>query len=155
MDEVSPQPMMCPGGHQKSQNGWSASETSTVLKPRARSPSARKTCSSFNRSMSKASDPLEPLISHWKALRRPRASLVASIVPTVPLLELDRRLERVVHAAAREEGVDEPRDRRDLADEEAREVDDVRAEIAERARARPSGWKRHVSRVGSSPQSWR
>ena len=81
---VSPQPMMWPGGHQCSQNGWSASETSTVLKPRARSPSARNTCSSFRRSMSNASEPFEPLISHWKALRRPSASRVASIVPTEP-----------------------------------------------------------------------
>ena len=34
--------------------------------------------------MSKASDPFEPLISHWKALRRPSANRVASIVPTAP-----------------------------------------------------------------------
>ena len=66
-------------------NGWSASVTSTVFAPRARSPSARKTCSSFIRSMSNQSDAFEPLISHWKALRRPSASRVASIVPTAPL----------------------------------------------------------------------
>ena len=76
--------MMWPGGHQCSQNGWSASETSTVLKPRARSPSARNTCSSFSRSMSKASEPFVPLISHWNALRRPCAKRVASSVPTEP-----------------------------------------------------------------------
>ncbi len=83
---VSPQPMMCPGGHQWLQNGWSVSETSTVLKPRARSPSARNTCSSFSFSMSKATDALEPLISHWNAFRRPSASRVASSVPTAPLV---------------------------------------------------------------------
>src|SRR5829696_4647088 len=86
--------MMWPGGHQKSQNGWSASETSTVLKPRARSPSARKTCSSFSRSMSNASDPFEPLISHWNALRRPSACRVGLEPPRVergvvaPVLEV-------------------------------------------------------------------
>jgi hypothetical protein len=48
-----------------------------------------------------------------------------------------------------------PDDGRDLADEEAREVDHVRAEVAERARARLVRWKRHVSSVGSSPQSCR
>ena len=35
--------------------------------------------------MSNASDPFEPLISHWNAFRRPSASRVASIVPTGPL----------------------------------------------------------------------
>ena len=89
--------------------------------------------------MSNASEPFEPLISHWKALRRPRANLVASIVPTAPFSNVDRRLERVVDLAVRHEGVDEPRDRRDLADEEAREVDHVRAEVAERARSRLLG----------------
>ena len=133
---VSPQPMMWPGGHQNSQNGWSASETSTVLKPRARSPSARKTWSSFSRSMSNASEPFEPLISHWNALRRPSARRVDSIVPIGAALELDRRLDRVVHLAAGQERLHERRDRRDVADEVAREVDDVRAEVAERARAR-------------------
>ena len=53
--------------------------------PRARSPSARKTCSSFSRSMSNASEPFEPLISHWNQFRRPARSSVASIVPTAPL----------------------------------------------------------------------
>ena len=76
--------MMWPGGHQCCQNGWSPSETSTVLKPRARSPSARNTCSSFSRSMSNASEPFVPLISHWNALRRPCANRVASSVPTEP-----------------------------------------------------------------------
>ena len=34
--------------------------------------------------MSNASEPFVPLISHWKALRRPSASRVASSVPTAP-----------------------------------------------------------------------
>ena len=34
--------------------------------------------------MSNASEPFEPLISHWNALRRPSANRVASIVPTAP-----------------------------------------------------------------------
>ena len=35
--------------------------------------------------MSNATDPFEPLTSHWNAFRRPSASLVASIVPIGPL----------------------------------------------------------------------
>ena len=42
--------------------------------------------------MSKASEPFEPLISHWKAFRRPSANRVASIVPIAP------------HAATLEDG---------------------------------------------------
>ena len=53
--------------------------------------------------------------------------------PDGPALELDRGLERVVDAPARQEGADEPGDGRDLADEEPRQVDDVGAEVAERA----------------------
>ena len=105
--------------------------------------------------MSKAIEPLEPLISHWNALRRPSARRVASIVPIAPALELHRSLDRVVDLAAGEEGVDEGRDRRDVADEEAGQVDHVRAEIAERTGARRTASKRQVSRVGSSPQSCR
>ena len=136
---VSPQPMMWPGGHQCSQNGCSASETSTVLKPRARSPSSLKTCSSFRRSMSNATEPFEPLTSHWKALRRPRANLVASTVPTAPLSNVTAASSASSTSPVRHEGVDEPGDRRDLADEEAREIDHVRAEVAEGARSRLLG----------------
>src|SRR4051794_40779610 len=50
-------------------------------------------------------------------------------------LELDGRLDRIVDLAAREERVDERRDGRDVADEETREVDHVRTEVAERPRA--------------------
>jgi hypothetical protein len=35
--------------------------------------------------MSNASDPSDPLISHWNAFRRPSARRVASIVPAAPL----------------------------------------------------------------------
>ena len=79
--------MMWPCGHQCSQNGWSASETSTVRKPCADSAGvdpAMCTCSSLSRSRSKAIDPSEPLISHLKAFLRPVAKRVASIVPTAP-----------------------------------------------------------------------
>ena len=55
--------------------------------------------------------------------------------PDRAALELDRRLERVVDAPPGQERVDEPGDRGDLADEEAGEVDDVGAEVAERAGA--------------------
>ena len=89
--------------------------------------------------MSNASDAFEPLISHWNALRRPSASRVASIVPTAPFSNVDRGLDRVVDLAAGEERLDERRHRRDLADEGPRQVDDVRAEVAERARARLVG----------------
>src|SRR6476620_3804598 len=81
---VSPQPMMWPGGHQLSQNGWTASDTRTVVKPRVLSSPALNTWSSLRRSMSNASAPLLPLISHWNALRRPSANRVASSVPTAP-----------------------------------------------------------------------
>ena len=53
------------------------------MNPRVRPP-FRNTWSSFSRSMSNASEPFEPLISHWNALRRPRARRVDSIVPTAP-----------------------------------------------------------------------
>src|SRR3954447_18213269 len=51
-------------------------------------------------------------------------------------LELDRGLDGVVHAPSRQERLDEAGDGRDLACEKAREVDDVSAEVAERARTR-------------------
>ena len=72
---------MWPCGHQCSQNGWSASETSTVRKPFVPSECS----SSLRRSRSKASEPFEPLISQVKAFLRPFAKRVASIVPTAPL----------------------------------------------------------------------
>ena len=82
--------------------------------------------------MSNASDPFVPLISHWNAFRRPSASRVASSVPTAPFAN-DRRLDGVVDLAVGM-NVQEAADLVDLADEVAREVDDVRGEVAERAR---------------------
>ncbi len=49
-----------------------------------------------------------------------------------PALELDRRLEGVVDLATRQERLDEARDRGELARKEARQVDHVRPEVAER-----------------------
>ena len=95
------------GGHQCSQKGWSASETSTVRKPCACAPGvepSKCTCSSFRRSRSKAIEPLEPLISQRKAFLRPVAKRVASIVPTAPLSKRDQRLDGVVDLAAGPEG---------------------------------------------------
>ena len=85
--------------------------------------------------MSKASDPFVPLISHWNAFRRPSASRVASSVPTAPFANSDRRLDRVVDLPIRDERAEESSDLVDLADEVAREVDDVRREVSERSRA--------------------
>ena len=93
---------MWPCGHQCSQNGWSASETSTVRKPCA-VPRREWTCSSLSRSRSKASEPLEPLISHVKAFLRPGQKREASIVPTAPFSNATDRLDRVVDVAARDE----------------------------------------------------
>ena len=67
---------------------------------------------------------------------RPAAKRLASIVPTAPPSKLDHGLEGVVHLAARHERRERRRDRGDLADEVARQVDHVRAEVTERARAR-------------------
>ena len=82
--------------------------------------------------MSNASEPCEPLISHWNAFRRPSAKPRRLDRPHRPALELDRGLERVVDLAARQERLHEAGDRRDLAGEEPRQVDDVRPEVAER-----------------------
>ena len=45
--------------------------------------------------------------------------------------------------------------RGDVPDEEAREVDHVGTEVTQRPRPGRRGWNRHVSSVGSSPESWR
>ena len=81
--------------------------------------------------MSNASDPFEPLISHWSELRRPSAKRVDRADGAV--LELDGGLDRVVDLPAGEKRLHEPGDTRDLAVQEPREVDHVRAEVAERA----------------------
>ena len=56
-------------------------------------------------------------------------------MPTAPFSNSTAASIAVVHLAVGQERLDERRDRGDLADQVAREVDDVRAEIAERARA--------------------
>ena len=101
--------------------------------------------------MSNASDPFVPLISHWKALRRPSASRVASSVPTAPFAKRDGRLDRVVDLPIRDEGPEEAADLVDLADEVAREVDDVRREVSERARAGLGAVEAPHLRVGVAP----
>src|SRR5207248_6620508 len=53
--------------------------------------------------------------------------------PEHAAFELDRRDEVVVDLAARDNRADEGRDRRDLADQVAGEVDDVRPEVPERS----------------------
>src|SRR5207249_6471804 len=55
--------------------------------------------------------------------------------PDRPTREFDGGLDRVVDLAAGQERLREAGDGVNLAGEEAREVDDVRAEVAERARA--------------------
>ena len=92
-------------------------------------------CSSLSRSRSKASEPFEPFTSQLNAFLRPGANRLASIVPTAPALELDHRLEGVVDLTAGLERPDRRGHRLELADEVAGEVDHVRAEVAERARA--------------------
>ncbi len=54
------------------------------------------TWSSLSRSMSKLSEPLEPLISNCSAFLRPEAKRVASIVPTAPSDEVHDGLDGVV-----------------------------------------------------------
>ena len=106
--------------------GGSASETSTVRKPRARSPSSRKTWSSFMRSMSNASEPFVPFTSHWNAFRRPSASRVASIVPTAPSSNSTAASTASSTSRPGTNVRDQAADRRDLADEVPREIDHVR-----------------------------
>ena len=91
--------------------------------------------------MSKRSEPLEPLISNCSAFLRPEAKRVASIVPTAPFGEVHDGLDRVVDGHGRpSRSLTNVRRRGrhgvDLADQVAREVDHVRAEVAERAGAR-------------------
>src|SRR5262249_47550794 len=61
--------------------------------------------------------------------------------PDGPAFELDDRLDGIVDVAAGNKRLDQRAYRRDLADEKAAEVDGVRGEISERARARVRGMK--------------
>jgi hypothetical protein len=85
--------------------------------------------------MSNASDPVEPLISHWNALRRPSANRDASIVPTA-LPELRRRLEGVVDLAAGQGTLMKPDTRSTSPRGTARSTTCV-PEVAERSRSLP------------------
>ena len=92
--------------------------------------------SSLSRSRSKASEPFEPLISHVKWFLRPWQKRDASIVPTAPFSNATVDSTASSTLAARHERLRHRRRALDLADEVAGEVDHVRAEVAERARAR-------------------
>jgi hypothetical protein len=61
--------------------------------------------------MSNASEPFEPLISHWNAFAPAEREPRRLDRPDGAALELDGGFERVVHPPAGEEGVDEPGDR--------------------------------------------
>src|SRR5439155_26601564 len=56
--------------------------------------------------------------------------------PDGAVLELDRRLDRVVHLPAGQERLHERRDGGEVADEVAAQVDDVRTDVAKRAGTR-------------------
>ena len=79
--------------------------------------------------MSNASEPFEPLISHWNALRRPSARRVALDRAHRAVLELDGGLEHVVNRPSLDERLHEPRDRGDLTVQEPAEVDHVSADV--------------------------
>ena len=130
--------MMWPWGHQCSQKGWSASETSTSRKPCARSPGfepRRWTCSSFRRSRSKAIEPFEPLISQVNAFLRPGQKRDASIVPIAPFSNSTAASNASSTSRPALNVLVDALTDCDLAHQVAREVDHVRAEVAERARA--------------------
>ena len=93
-------------------------------------------CNSFSRSRSKASEPFEPLISQLSAFFRPAAKRDASIVPTAPPSKSTTASNASSTSRPGEERARRRGDGGDLADEVAREVDHVRAEIAERTGAR-------------------
>ena len=105
--------------------------------------------------MSNASEPFEPLISHWKALRRPSARRVPSIVPTDPFSNST--------AASSASSTVRP-GTNVLTNPET----DVISPFRNRPRSitcvpmsprapepASSGWNRHVSSVASSAQSCR
>ena len=138
--KLSSQPIMCPCGHQCSQYGWSASDTSTLRKPCARAPGRRAAevreqlvlalGVEHERALGAVDLPAHLVLAPGCEARRLERAVGA-------VLELDRGLEGVVDVdgAARPLGDERLRQAREvlgLADEVARLVDDVRAEIAER-----------------------
>ena len=96
-------------------------------------------CSSFSRSRSKTSEPFDPLISKPSAFLRPVANRVAPIVPIAP----PSKSATASNASSTSRPSKNVRvgggDGGDLADEVAREVDHVGAQVAERARSRILG----------------
>ena len=127
--------MMWPGGHQYSQNGWSASRDEHRLEaPRAVAVGAedlelvQPLHVEGERALRAVDLPLERVAAAVREARRLERADRA-------VRELDRGLDRVVDLAARQERVREAGDGLDLAVEEAREVDDVRHQVAERAGA--------------------
>ena len=105
--------------------------------------------------MSNQSDAFEPLISHWKAFRRPSARRVASIVPTAPLsnsttdsiASSTSRPGMNVFTTAESAAISPTRNL-------LRSITCVaRSPIAPEPAS--SRLKRQVSRLGSSAQSWR
>ena len=123
---------MWPGGHHHCMNGWSGSVTSSVRKPFVPSRDLQLV------------QPLE--VERQRALRAVDLEDEPVLAPGGEAARLDRAdravleahagLERVVDLAARLERGRHRRDRGRLAAEVAGEVDHVRAEVAERARAR-------------------
>ena len=81
------------------------------------------------------SEPFEPLISHWKCVAPAEREPRRLDRPDGAAVELDDGLDRVVDLPSRDERLDDGRERGDLADEEAAQVDDVGREVADRARA--------------------
>ena len=85
--------------------------------------------------MSKASDPFEPLISHWNALRRPSANRVDSIVPTAPFSNSTAASIASSTLRPGQERLHEPETVAISPFRKRARSIDVRAEVAERARA--------------------
>ena len=95
---------------------------------------------------------MEPLISQRKAFLRPEAKRDASIVPTAPLSKPTAASIASSTSLPGWKVAVNRRHRLDLADQVAGQVDDVRAEVAERARTRrPSLSKRQSVVVGGAP----
>ena len=99
-------------------------------------------------------EPFEPLISTASGSWGPR-ELRRLDRPDRAVLELDRRLERVVDLDAPGMNVAGRRSPKRCRRRGSREVDDVRSEIAERSGAGDGLVEAPRSSAGWSPQSWR
>ena len=125
---VSPQPTMCPGGHQKRMNGCSGSVTRIAAKAL----------------LVRNLELVQPLDVEDRRALRPVDLERVRVDPATgeprgleragdAVLELDDGDEVVVDLPPGDDRAHDRRHRCDLADEVAREVDDVGAEIADRA----------------------